>query len=222
MGKLDRINRQGLLINVAATCQATKALGPGLRSVVWVQGCPFHCKGCISPEWIPERVNRLVSPAVLAKELLAHPDVNGITISGGEPMQQAAALAETARLIRLHRDVSIICFTGYLYEDLLKTPQAPGVISFLSEIDVLIDGPYIAHLNNFKGLRGSVNQRIIFLTDRLSAYNLEDTPRAAEINIQEGHAFLVGVPPKGMNSAFNSALRQLDANKHTMVTYERT
>jgi anaerobic ribonucleoside-triphosphate reductase activating protein len=136
-------------------------------------------------------------------------------------MQQAAGLAETARIIRSARDVSIICFTGYRYEELIKKPPASGVALLLSELDVLIDGPYLAGLNENRGLRGSSNQRIYYLTDRLSNYYLEETPRRAEIQIHEGQAFLVGVPPRGMSAAFSSALQNLETADLKMVTYER-
>jgi anaerobic ribonucleoside-triphosphate reductase activating protein len=209
-------------INVAATCQSTYALGPGLRSAIWVQGCPFNCSGCISPDWIPDRPARILTPTELANELLVDPAVTGITISGGEPLQQAAGLAETVRLIRHQRDVSVICFTGYLYEELLRAPHSNGINLLLAQIDVLIDGPYIANLNENRGLRGSTNQRMIFLSSRLSSYFLEEIPRRAEIQIQQGQAFLVGIPPKGMNAAFSSAIHQLETSEYRMVTYERT
>jgi anaerobic ribonucleoside-triphosphate reductase activating protein len=209
-------------LNIAATCQSTSALGPGIRSVVWVQGCPFNCLGCISPDWIPNRLARRMTPGELADELLSDPSVSGITISGGEPMQQAAGLAETVRLIRRRREVSIICFTGYRYEDLFDRPPSPGVNLLLAQIDVLIDGPYIARSNENRGLRGSSNQRIFYLSSRLSSYFLEESPRRAEIQIQEGQAFLVGVPPRGMSAAFSSALHQLEAADFRMVTHERS
>jgi hypothetical protein len=100
-------------VNVAATCSATHALGPGVRSVVWVQGCPLRCPECLAPEWIPDREARLVSPAALAAELLADERVTGLTISGGEPMAQAAALAQMVRAARAVRELTVICFSGY-------------------------------------------------------------------------------------------------------------
>ena len=63
------------MVNVAETCIGTKALGPGIRTVVWVQGCPLRCHGCIAPDWIPQRQARLVDPDELAAELLADQSV---------------------------------------------------------------------------------------------------------------------------------------------------
>jgi anaerobic ribonucleoside-triphosphate reductase activating protein len=92
-------------LNIAKTCVGTRALGPGVRSVVWVQGCPFRCQGCIAPEWIPFERAREADPAELASELLADPDVAGLTFSGGEPMRQAAGLARLITIARRQRDL---------------------------------------------------------------------------------------------------------------------
>jgi anaerobic ribonucleoside-triphosphate reductase activating protein len=196
------------VLNVAATCAATYALGPGLRAVVWVQGCVFRCPGCIAPGWIPIRPARLVRPADLVSELLGNPGVSGLTFSGGEPMLQAAGLARLARLARRQRDLSVICFTGFQKAALETNPPGPGVADLLQEVDVLIDGPYITRLNDNQGLRGSQNQRIHYLTDRLSGCDLERVPRRAEIQLSDGHALLVGVPPLRLGDAFNQAVDQ--------------
>ena len=82
------------MLNIAATCSATCVLGPGRRAVAWVQGCPFRCSGCVAPEWIPEVPAERLTPVQLAARLLVDPNVDGLTFSGGEPMAQAAGLAE--------------------------------------------------------------------------------------------------------------------------------
>src|ERR1035441_4932155 len=115
------------MVNVAATCVCTRALGPGLRSVVWVQGCPFRCPGCIAPDWIPDRPARHISPGELAAELLADPDIGGLTFTGGEPMIQADGLAQVIRSARRERDLTLICFTGYRLAGLRARPPGPGV-----------------------------------------------------------------------------------------------
>ena len=183
-------------VNVANICNGTQALGPGLRSVVWVQGCPLNCKGCIAPSWIPMREAQLVSPHELADRLLENPDVTGITFSGGEPMLQAEGLAQTARLIRKKRDVNMICFTGYKYETLLQRPPNTGVEGFLGQLDVLIDGPYIQAQNSGIGLRGSDNQRILHLSRRLAGADLEKSPRRMELKLGRDDLVIVGIPPQ--------------------------
>jgi len=192
------------LISIAATCVGTRSLGPGLRSVAWVQGCPFRCPGCIAPDWIPARPGRRVTAANLAEALLADPAVAGFTFSGGEPMQQAGGLAEVIRLARRRRDLTLLCFTGYRLAELRARPPAPGVAALLAETDVLIDGGYVAAKNDDRGLRGSSNQLIHHLTGRLAHAHAElaEGPRRAEIRLRGTSALLVGVPARAVAEVF--------------------
>jgi anaerobic ribonucleoside-triphosphate reductase activating protein len=193
-------------VQVAETCVGTRALGPGLRSVVWVQGCPFSCPGCIAPDWIPQRPARTVRPEDLAAELLADPGVTGLTFSGGEPMAQATALAAVIRAARRIRDVTLICFTGYRLAQLRSSPPDPGGPDLLAQADVLIDGRYVARRNDNAGLRGSDNQRVHLLTERLAgAYDeLSGGKRRTEIRLRRDHALLVGVPEAAVARAFEA------------------
>jgi anaerobic ribonucleoside-triphosphate reductase activating protein len=204
------LTRPDIRLNLAATCVGTGALGPGFRSVAWVQGCPFRCRGCLAPEWIPDLPAQQMDSEDLAGHLLSHPEVDGLTLSGGEPMAQAAGLAETVRLARTVRDITVICFTGYRLDQLTgRRQQAKGVVDLLAQVDVLIDGPYVAALDNGQGLRGSTNQRVHHLTGRLSSYPFETAPRAAELRIGPAEALMVGVPPPGLLRALDHVTQQL-------------
>ncbi|MGV9680890.1 4Fe-4S single cluster domain-containing protein [Nocardia sp. NPDC003482] len=195
------------MLNVAAVSVTAESLGPGRRAVVWVQGCPFSCQGCVAPEWIPFQEARLVAPAELAGEVLSGPPIDGVTLSGGEPMLQAAGLTEFVRLIRSRVDTTVICFTGFTLRRLRSHPPE-GVAELLSEIDVLIDGRYMAERNNGRGLRGSTNQVVHHLTDRLRGvgYDFENRSRTAELRINERSVTLIGVPPAGLLAALDEAL----------------
>lgn len=188
------------MLRIADTCVGTRALGPGVRSVVWTQGCPFRCRGCISPEWIPAHGARLVSAPDLVDELLADPAVEGLTFSGGEPMTQAKGLAAVARTARERRNVSVVCFTGFTLARLRKAPPGPGVDDLLSEVDVLIDGTYVAARNSGRGMRGSTNQVVHHLTGRLAGHDFEDGERRVELRVDDRSVLLVGVPPNGLLS----------------------
>ena len=201
-------------LNIAATVAGTQALGPGLRAVVWVQGCCFNCPGCISPEWIPKHLARVVRPEDLAVELMARTDIDGLTFSGGEPMLQAAGLARLVQTARMQRDLSVISFSGFTLEQLRqRQDKMPGVAEFLGEIDVLIDGLYVADQNDNQGMRGSANQRIHYLNGRLSDYAFDKHARQSEIHIGDGYAFLVGVPATQVLVSFNQALAQAQKRK---------
>lgn len=196
---------QKISINVAATQVGTEVLGPGVRSVVWVQGCPFRCRGCISPAWQPVKPARLVHPVGLAEELLSKPEVTGLTISGGEPMVQAAALAKMIKVARRMRDLDVICFTGFQLKDLIRFSNR-GINELLGQIDVLIDGPYIDSLNTGKGLRGSSNQQFHFLTDRLRYYPFEVCQRDIELVVSGTELTIVGIPTRQVLSAIHAAV----------------
>lgn len=199
------------IVNVAATCVGTATLGPGWRSVVWVQGCPFRCAACLAPDWIPIRAARVVDAAALADELLADPSVTGLTLSGGEPMLQAKSLAEVVRVARERRDLSVVCFTGYTLEDLRRRSMQARVGALLDQVDVLIDGQYVAAANAGRGLRGSSNQRVHHLTSRLISYDDDLTlgARKAEIRVTDRNVLLVGVPPPGVVNALDRAFDRL-------------
>ncbi len=192
-------------LNLAAFCPSTRALGPGERAALWVQGCPFHCSGCIAPDWLPFKPANLVSPADLARRILASP-VTGLTLSGGEPMLQAQALSDLVALLRAQRSIDVICFTGFRYEQLQDLPSAALL---LAQLDLLIDGPYLGALNDNRGLRGSSNQRFIFLSPRLRGFDFASAPRKVEVFLSDGQAFLVGVPPRPFSHAFNAALSKV-------------
>ena len=94
----------------------------------------------------------------ILKEVLEDPFAN-VTFSGGDPMFQAEGFAELARAIKLQSDKDIWCYTGFLFENLLKAPQQ---MELLKWIDVLVDGPFIqAQRDEDLFFRGSRNQRII-------------------------------------------------------------
>ena len=203
------------LLNIANIAPLTHALGPGSRAAIWVQGCPLHCAGCLAPDWIPfVPANQWTPEEVL--ERLDLSSISGLTFSGGEPMEQAAGLAALIRLARRNKDLDLICFSGYRYEQLLKNPPNPGVADLLGEVDVLVDGPFVQALNNSIGLRGSSNQRVIHLTSRLNDLDLENWQRNIEIIITRGEMAFIGIPTPEMLSALqrtNADLERMEENE---------
>jgi len=192
-------------LNIAAIASHTQALGPGTRAAIWVQGCPFHCTGCLAPEWIPFVSATLLTPEKILEQLDLD-TITGLTFSGGEPMEQAAGLAALARLARQKKELDLICFTGYQYERLLKNPPNPGVPELLEQVDVLIDGLFVQSLHDSVGLRGSSNQRVIHLSSRLKAHNFESQQRKVEVTITNGEVAFIGIPTPDVLSAMNKTI----------------
>lgn len=173
-------------------------LGPGRRAVLWVHGCPFDCPGCIAPSYRHGPCQQ-ISPADAAAWYLHIPDAQGLTISGGEPMQQAGALADMVEAIRREKDTGLIVYTGYRLEE-LQAMQNPQIGRFLSQIDLLIDGRYEQELDHDQPYRGSGNQRFLLLTDRyhtaLETYYHAESGRQIELRVTGSNVLLVGVPGK--------------------------
>lgn len=196
------------VLNVAEICPVTHTLGPGQRFVIWLQGCCFRCQGCISPDWIPLKSAHAIDATVLAEKIMSTPGVEGVTVSGGEPMLQAKALLELFKRLRQHKDISIICFTGFTI-DHLKAQANSDIDEILNIIDVIIDGQYIDNLNDNKGWRGSSNQVVHFLSEKhlLDKHLFLERDRNVEIHLNENDNMLVvGVPPKnGLSSNLRDA-----------------
>lgn len=169
-----------------------RVLGPGNRYVLWVQGCNRACPGCTAQNaWRMEEGTPL-SPETLAAEIVASAR-DGLTISGGEPMLQAAALYAMLEQVHAARpDLGVILYTGYKLEELEGQEAAQKL---LSHVDLLIDGPYVRELDDGKSLRGSSNQRVILLTERYrDALSLYGSPeRSAEVRIRGNELHMIGV-----------------------------
>jgi anaerobic ribonucleoside-triphosphate reductase activating protein len=171
----------------------SRANGPGVRFVVWFQGCTLGCPGCFNPTTHPEVGGRDVTITELATQLRAARDAGseGLSLSGGEPLQQpaaAAALLAEARALGM----STLAFSGYRIDEIRALPLGPEILGLL---DVLIDGRYMSGERLAAGLRGSANQRIQLLTPRYSLADVEATP-VAEIRIgPTGEIVLTGVDP---------------------------
>ena len=177
-------------LRVHAIEPRSRANGPGARFVVWVQGCTLGCAGCFNPA-THEAGGPAIDVADLATQLAATPNIEGVSLSGGEPLQQAEAAAELLAAARA-LGLSTLAFSGYTLEEIRALPHGPAV---LAQLDVLIDGRYVASERLATGLRGSANQRIHLLTDRYKLADIEATP-VAEIRISRtGEAVLTGVNP---------------------------
>jgi anaerobic ribonucleoside-triphosphate reductase activating protein len=184
-------------LRVALEVPDTEAEGPGRRYAVWVQGCPLRCPGCCNPDLLPFRGGRAVAPADLAARILAAPDIEGLTLLGGEPFAQAEPLAEVAERVRA-AGMSVMVFTGFTLEFLRARPEAARL---LAATDLLVDGPYDARRPDAeRRWVGSTNQRTLALTDRYDPQHLSFfAPREVELRLVDGRLVINGWPaPLGL------------------------
>lgn len=186
-------------LNIYYICEQSIALGPGNRFIIWTQGCLQNCLGCITPLSRSLEIKHLIRVNDLAERIVANNDINGVTISGGEPFLQATNLTKLLEVIHKKRpELNIIVYTGYTIEQ-LTSEKAKKILEY---IDLLIDGPYIDSLNDEKGLRGSNNQRFHYLTNKLIKYNkeIENCGRNNEILIGADGTHIIGIPRKDINT----------------------
>lgn len=157
-------------IRLAGVIRESIVDGPGIRMSVFCQGCPHHCKGCHNEQtWDFEggydsTVEKIIEEA--KKDKL----IKGLTLSGGEPFSQAAAMAELARQAK-ENGYDVVCYTGYtfekLYADFMKHPEYQAL---LEQCDLLVDGPFILEEKSLMlHFRGSKNQRILDVPKSLQA-----------------------------------------------------
>lgn len=153
-------------MNLARILYPVKTLGVGDRIGLWLCGCSHGCRGCSNPELWQPREEYSISVANLLKLVRSISDsrrVDGFTITGGDPLEQPDELAELLSELRvISRD--ILVYTGYTLEQ-LREMNSPSIDIVLRNTAVLIDGLYIEERNNGCPLRGSDNQRVIFLDE---------------------------------------------------------
>ena len=166
------------VLRVAGVIEESIVDGPGLRFVLFLQGCRAHCKGCQNPQTWDFEGGTLVPAGDILSRIQGDPLVHGITFSGGEPFEQAVELLPLAAELK-RRGYHLMAFSGYTFEQLLPKP---GCRDLLSLLDLLVDGPFIEEEKSLElRFRGSRNQRII----NLSASRAADwTPVLDELNGQ--------------------------------------
>lgn len=145
-------------ISLLDILEDTTVDGPGFRTTIYCAGCPNHCPGCHNPQSWDISNGHPVEIEDILKVILADPFAD-VTFSGGDPMFQPEGFTELAKAIRQRSNKNIWCYTGYLFEDLLRHPAQRAL---LEQIDVLVDGRFIEALRDEElRFRGSSNQRII-------------------------------------------------------------
>lgn len=132
--------------------------GPGNRLVIWVQGCPLRCEGCFNPETHSFDINRELSVVELAKRINTDVTIEGITISGGEPLQYPKAIIEL--LDNIDKSLTRILYTGYTLEEIMDDKLKLKVLKY---VDLAIVGRYDNKLvhpyfgKKFLNITGKIN-----------------------------------------------------------------
>ncbi len=177
-------------VNVARTLPRSGANGPGLRAVVWAQGCTLACPGCWNPDTWAFTRRSLRDVDALVAEVLGDAEVEGLTLTGGEPFQQARGFAALAAGVRA-AGRSVLVFTGYELDELTLPDQR----SLLAQADVVVTGRYVETLRApGLGWRGSSNQRVHFLTQRYGPEDMDGAPEVEVLIGPDGTLTVTGFP----------------------------
>lgn len=171
-------------MNYAQIRPVDVANGPGIRVSLWVSGCPHHCEGCFNPEtWSydygePFSVSRFIDILDAAD----HDYVDGLSVLGGEPLAplNQPRVAWTVDCFRSeYPEKTIWLYTGYLWEDIIAGVVGQIAKDMLENIDVLVDGPFIAEQKDLSlRFRGSRNQRVI---------DVQRSLREGRVSLMEGY-----------------------------------
>ncbi|GAB4433276.1 MAG: 4Fe-4S single cluster domain-containing protein [Anaerolineae bacterium] len=171
----------------------SRANGPGLRAVLWVQGCSLGCAGCFNPQTHAFEGGELVSIDSLMTQLVALQDsIEGLTLSGGEPLQQRLPLLKLLRRVRQETPLTTLLLSGFTWAEIQQMPEAAELLAYL---DVLIAGRYEAGQHLARDLRGSANKTVHFLTPRYNLSDLQAAPAAEVIITTTGEVLVSGIDP---------------------------
>lgn len=187
---------------VARILYPVQVLGPGNRVGIWVSGCPRRCEGCANPElWVQNQSQNISMDALLdlVDRIALNNIIDGFTITGGEPFFQHKEL-ETLLQALTKWSEDILVFSGYERKEIES-------FASLSNIAVLIDGPYIQEQNEGLTLRGSQNQTIHILKEKFEErYNLYLQDKYSRIQnfFDRGSVISVGIHKPDYVTTLNS------------------
>lgn len=155
-------------IRLAGITEESCVDGPGLRLVIFTQGCRQACPGCHNPDTWEENGGQLVETVEIAERIKRKADlIDGVTLSGGEPFLQTEACLELINLIKENCPLlSVVVYSGYTFEKLICDSQNREL---LTRCDILVDGPFVQEQRAELPFRGSLNQRILDLNKSLLA-----------------------------------------------------
>lgn len=135
----------------------TTANGPGTRFAVWSQGCTLACPGCFNPDTHrADGAGRTVPVGSVVDAVLAElPHLDGVTLTGGEPLEQPGAIAAFCAEVKARTGLGIVVLTGLTRAEVEADPARAAAVA---DVDMVIAGRYNARLHLGTGLRGSANK----------------------------------------------------------------
>ncbi|NMA28657.1 MAG: radical SAM protein, partial [Burkholderiales bacterium] len=170
---------------------SSTANGPGRRAVLWLQGCSRGCPGCCNPATHSSEGGLIMEVEEVWSRIEGLADtLEGLTVSGGEPLEQLPAVLALLELVRRRSRLSVVLFTGWTFQQVASLGEAPTLFSC---VDLLVAGPYDRSRRRPGGLCGSSNQTLHFLTDRYTLLDVLEVPEAEIMITPSGEILCTGV-----------------------------
>lgn len=162
-------------VRIAGIVKESVVDGPGIRYVIFAQGCKHGCEGCHNPHTHDLNGGYIVDVDEILKDIYSKGYIDGVTLSGGDPFFQIDAFHYIAKELK-KRGINILIYSGFTFEELISDINKKKLLELT---DILIDGPFILKKKTLKlPFRGSDNQRMIdvkrsFSTGEIVLYNLK-------------------------------------------------
>ena len=193
-------------------------LGHGRRAGIWTQGCSIHCPGCVSRDtWDAAAAHQITVADLVAGCAPWLAQADGVTISGGEPFDQPAALRELLEQLRARTAGDLLVFSGYPHGRLRERHA-----DILALTDVLISEPFVARAGQTLALRGSDNQRVFLLTPLAQSRYPADLDRRAwepqrhlDLMLEGNDLWMAGIPEPDALAKLREKLRALGYDSTT-------
>lgn len=182
-----------MYINIDSYLISNNTNGPGRRLVLWLQGCTLACKGCFNPHLWAHKPNKLLEVGDLSKYLIDKMrefDCEGITLSGGEPFQQAKASVKLIEKIKTH-NYSIVIYTGFSSRE-LRNSNNPSIERLLELSDILIAGRYREIVTEARTWDENKDKELIFKNKSKALNNFE--PANVEFILSMDNLLVTGFP----------------------------
>lgn len=159
-------------LRVLRVVEGTSVDGPGLRTSVYLAGCPHHCPGCHNPQsWDYQGGHNMTVDQLLKQ--VADNDAP-LTLSGGDPLAQPQAVLELVKRVKQTLGKNIWCYTGYTWEQVASKPELKAIMKY---VDVLVDSPFILDQRDTSlRFRGSANQRLVDVQASLATGHITTLP----------------------------------------------
>lgn len=178
-------------MNIHSYVENSSVNGPGNRFVLWTQGCNKACKNCFNPETWSYKNNLILNTNQIF-EIIDNLEVDGITFTGGDPLEQSEEMLDLLKKLNLKKyNKGIIVFTGYTLDEINKIGGSTKEI--LNYIDLLIDGRFEEKYKITKSLRGSSNQNFHFFSNKLKNEEIEFDQKI-EIGVNNSNLYITGFP----------------------------